>query len=259
VFKSIGQVANYKPLTAYGMEELAERQKHIEPSGGILFARNGDGEAKMEARQYVIDLFLPQHWPHRLHMLTMPSLQWRFERKLLGVREVGWLRAEKPRRTYFTSCENDRAIYYSAVTQMPGLHTAKSALQKIKPYAFAEMGVKTRYASFFFADIDALMGQDCWEDGWDAVWLDYTGPLSIERMELIHTFYRKYVRQILIITALKARWNLATSRAIDRAGSHADWVCQFLDGNVLHDLEYQDTASPMAQIAIRKGWRSCLV
>ena len=37
-YKSIGQVANYKPLTALGMEELAARQRLIQPSGGVLFA-----------------------------------------------------------------------------------------------------------------------------------------------------------------------------------------------------------------------------
>jgi hypothetical protein len=229
------------------------------PSGGVLFARNTDGDAKTLARQYVLDLFHPDRWPDHLHMLTMPSVQWRFERKLLGAREVGWLRADKPRRTYFTSCESDRALYYAAVTQMPGLHTPNSALKPIRHYSFAEMGVKTRYASFFFANIDEMIQQDCWDSGWDAAWLDYTGPLNVKRMAIIKTFYQRYVRDILIVTALKARFSEDTMRAINRAGSHADWIRSHLDGEILHDIEYIDT-SPMAQFAVRKDrWRSCLV
>jgi hypothetical protein len=257
--RSIGQITAYKPLARCGMEELAARQRDIQPRGGILFARNADGEAKITARQKVIDLFQPQQWPGPLHMLTMPGVQWRFERKLLAVRQVGWMRQSSPKGTYFTSCESDRAIYYASVTQMPGLHTPDSKLSPIKPYVFAEMGVKTRFASFFFANIDDMIAHGGWADGWDAVWLDYTGPLTTERLTAIKRFYHQYVRSTLIVTALKARWNEATMRAIERAGGHSHWMRNCLDGEVLHDLEYFDS-SPMAQFAVRKvKWRSSLV
>jgi hypothetical protein len=192
-------------------------------------------------------------------MLTTPGLQWRFERKLLGAREPGWLRKPKPVRTYFTACENDRAIFHAAVAQMPSLYTPDSELKPIKPYAFAERGVKTRYASFFFASIDNLMSLDCWDSGWDAVWLDYTGPLTVERLALIKQFYHRYVDSILIVTALKSRFNATTAKAVERAGSHSLWLRNHLDGEVLHDLEYFDT-SLMAQFAVRKcRWKSPLV
>ena len=60
------------------------------------------------------------------------------------------------------------------------------------------------------------------------------------------------VRQVLVVTALKARWNRETSDAIGRAGSHGAWMRKQLPGDVLHDIEYQDGASPMAQIALRR-------
>jgi hypothetical protein len=256
-YKGIGQVTFQKPLAQLGMEELAARQRGIIPSGGVLFSRNIDGEQKTAAREQVLKLF--ERWSGRLHMLTLPGLQWRFERKLLGAREVGWLRLSKPQKTYFTTCENDRAIYFAAVAQMPGLHTPDSTLQKIKPYTFAEMGVKTPYASFFFANIDTMMVQDCWNDGWDAAWLDYTGPLTVERLAVISKFYNRYIRYILVVTALKARWNTDTNLAIERAGGHSAWLRKHLPGNVLHDIEYHDT-SPMAQYAVRKErWKSPLV
>lgn len=256
----------FKPLHAYDMEELAARQRSLIPRGGVLFARNVDGEAKSAARDLVLNLFAPDRWPDHLHMLTMPGLQWRFERKLLGMREVGWMAQQKPhpKRTFFTAAENDRAIYYSAVTQMPGLHTPLRAISK---FPFAERAVKTHYASFFFANIDDMLAYD-WQghkgrphnnrNQWDAVWLDYTGPMTVERLALVAEFYRRYVRSILVVTVLKARWNDQTVAAIKRAGGHAEWLREHLPGEVLHDVEYHDT-SPMAQIAVRKEWTCPLV
>lgn len=249
--KSIGQVAYHKPLTRLGMEELAYRQRTIQASGGVKFARNVDGEEKRAARQHVLDLFQPDKWNRPLHMLTMPGVQWRFERLLLGAREVGWMRATKPKRTTFTSIENDRAIYFASVTQMPGLHTPNALVKRIRPFSFAELGIKTRYASFFFANVDELMAAEGWGNGWDAVWLDYTGPLTIPRLATIKKFYHLYVREILIVTTMKARWPRTTSTAIDRAGGHSEWLRKHLAGEILHDIEYYDT-SPMSQFAVRR-------
>jgi hypothetical protein len=255
--KGIGQVAQYRPLAKCGMEELAVRQLSIKPSGGVLFARNVDGEEKSKARQLVVDLFHPDRWSGPLNILTLPGLQWRFERKLLGLREPGWMRARKPRRTHFTGIENDRALYFAATTQMPGLETLDGFLKQGARFPFAEIGVKTRFASFFFADVDDVLRHD-FEDfgrshdrrGWDAAWLDYTGPLSVARMSVIANFFHRFIHDTLIVTALRARWDRATVAAINRAGEHSQWLRQNLPGDVLHDIEYLDT-SPMAQFAVR--------
>jgi hypothetical protein len=257
-YKSLDQVAYKKPLIHCNMEELAARQQVIGPRGGVLFARGIDGAEKTAARERVLELFTPEAWPRNLSLVTMPGVQWRFERKLLGAREVGWLRKSKPRWTRFMGFENDRAIYFASVAQMPGLHTPDSELKRIKHYSFAEMGVKTFYASFFFANIDDMMMLDGW-DGWDAAWLDYTGPLTVERLALIQRFYTRHIRHILVVTALKSRWNEKTTRAVERAGGHSQWLRSHLAGEVLHDLEYFDTSS-MAQFAVRKiQWTSPLV
>ena len=254
--KSIGQVAYHKPLARCGMEELAARQRTILPSGGVLFARHVDGEQKTAARQLVIDIVqsLPvpdRLWPDRLGVLTMPGVEWRFERKLLGMREPGWMQRATPQGIHFTACENDRAIFFASVGQMPGLHTPRSELKRIKPFPFAEMGMKTRFASFFFANIDDLMAEDCWDDGWDVVWLDYTGPLTVERLALIRHFYHRFVRSTLVVTALKTRFRKRTLIAIEKAGGHSEWLRKHLDGVILHDIEYFDT-SAMAQFEVRK-------
>lgn len=256
VFKTIGQVATYKPLSKCSLEELAAHQRTIDPSGGILFARKPDGEEKCAARQQIVDLFKPDVWDRPLMMLTMPGLHWRFEGMVLGWREPGWSRphAPHPRRTHFTGFENDRAIYYSALTQMPGLYK-KAALKPVhweqkKKFPFAEMAFKTKCASFFFANIDDAMVHE-WRYGWDAAWLDFTGPINAHRMVKIRRFYEKYVREILIVTALRARWDRETSNSIERVGGHSQWLRKKLEGNVLHDIEYMDT-SPMAQFAVSK-------
>lgn len=261
-FKSIDQIAYYKPIAKLGMEELAARQRIIEPSGGVLFARNANGEEKIKARQLVLDLFQPEVWPGHLRLLTMPGINWRFERLLLGAREQGWFYASNPRRTNFTAVENDRSIFFAAAAQMPGVHTPNATVKHTKQHRsldFAEIGVKTKYAALFFANVDDLMKQDGWDTGWDAAWLDYTGPLTIERLTIIRNFQQRFVRSILVVTSLKARWNSAAMKAIDLAGDHSRWLRQYLEGDVLHDVDYMDT-SPMNQFAVRKDrWKSALV
>ena len=251
--KSLRQITSYKPLYRCNVEELAAEQI-TRPSGGMLFARNPDRTEKDAARQHILSLFTRASWPDHLRILTMPSLDWRFERKLLGKREGDWMgrrsRMACPQRTRITSIENDRFIYYSACHHMPGLHTHRALTQILPAPSFGERTVATRFIeAFYFANVDDLMRET--DETWDAVWLDYTGPLSIDRLRLIAKFYQQSVRSTLIVTALKARWNKETSTAVERAGGHSEWVRKYLPGDVLHDIEYFDT-SPMAQIAVRK-------
>ncbi len=247
--KYIGQVARYKPLAQCGMEELAVRQFTLKPSGGVAFTRTTDREQKDAARQLVLDLFNRHNWPDNLRMLTMPGLHWRFERLLLAQREPGWMQRTNSRRTYFLGFENDRSIYFAAVTQMPGLQAPNSTVKTTRT-KFAEMAVNTHFGTFFFANVDDVL-PNRWERV-DAAWLDYTGPLSIERIKLIEDFYCNSAVQTLVVTAMKARWNTQTVTAIDSAGGHSEWLRKHLPGEVLHDIEYQDTV-PMAQFAVRRG------
>ncbi len=249
-FKSIHQVATYKPLSRCDIEELAAMQI-TNPSGGVLFARNPERQEKDTARKQILDLFTSNAWPEHLSILTMPGLDWRFERKLFGKREGDWMRKAGPSVTRITSIENDRFIYYSAVHHMPGLHTKRAMTWNMPAPSFAERTVRTKFiGQFHFANVDDLMRETT--ESWDAVWLDYTGPLSSERLKLIAGFYNTSVRSTLIVTALKARWNKLTSEGILRVGGHSAWLEKNLPGDVLHDIEYFDT-SPMAQFAVRKS------
>jgi hypothetical protein len=173
---------------------------------------DADGMEKNIARQKIIDLFSMQ--PNRLHLLTLPGAEWQFERQLLIVRP----------QTYFTGVENNRAIYLAAAAKKP------------------------KHSNILFGDIDDLMSTT--DNAWDAAWIDYNGPLTNKRLAIIRRFYQGFIRSTLIITALKSRWSLDTGTSIDRAGGHSQWLKSYLDGDVLHDLEYLDT-TPMVQFAIR--------
>lgn len=250
MYRTIGQVANYKSLYRCDIEELAAIQQ-TRPSGGMLFARNPDREQKDAARRKILDLFTFDAHPTKLRILTMPGLDWRFERKLLGRREGDWMRKAGPQHTTITAIENDRFIYYSAVHHMPGLHTKRPMTWFMPAPSYAERTVRTKFIQqFHFASVDDLMAET--NEVWDTAWLDYTGPLSVQRMKIIARFFERSVSNTLVVTALKARYNRETSDAIDRAGGHSEWMRKHLPGDVLHDIEYFDT-SPMSQIAIRKA------
>lgn len=254
--KSLAEVANYRPLSACGIEELAAHQINATPSPGVLFARKQEHEEKDAARLAILDLLGPDEFPKGLSVLSMPSVQWKFERKLFGRREGDWLRKKGPHRTYLTCIENDRPIYHAALMQMPGVYQLKhgnSIVQMLPATSFAERVVRNRWVGrFFFANVDDLMRDHDGEHQYDVAWLDYTGPLTIERLALIDEFFRKGVRSILVVTALKARWNRDTSDAIERAGGHSAWFLKTIPGALLHEINYQDGGSPMAQFAMRK-------
>jgi hypothetical protein len=258
-YKTIHQITPYKSLARCGMEELAAHQLHAKPSGGIAFARNIDGPEKRVARELILDLFTPEKWPRPLNMMTMPGVEWRFERLLLVRRQPRWTHQRKPHGTHFTGIENDRAIFFAAATQMPGIETPDALVWPVNKerFPFAEHAIKTRFATLAFANVDDALAHD-WTPtpyrdippGWDAAWLDYTGPLTVERLRLIKRFYEKYIRSTLIVTALKARWPAVTAEAIARAGDHSAWLKKNLHGEVLHDIDYFDS-SPIAQFAVR--------
>lgn len=240
LYNTLGKRTNYKPALPW---ELAAHSSVSDTS--VLFHRNPDGDEKNTARKLVLDLFHPDIWASPLHMVTMPGVHWKFERKLLGMREGDWMNKPNPRRTKFCTVENNRAIYSASMYKIPGLHV--SAIKEIAPRPFAEIGFRTSYTSHFFCNADDFIAYDNW--GFDAAWLDYTGPLSIERLNLIQRFYNRLKSGTLIVTALRARWNRATSDAISNAGGYSEWLRQHLVGNVLHDIQYFDT-SPMAQFAV---------
>lgn len=240
--KSIGEVAYKRPLRECGIEELAVHQIMANPSGGILFARNPAGEEKRVARELILDIFSAQNYPGAISLLTMPGLKWNFEGALLNHR------TPDAKGTYFHCIENDRSIYHAALMCMPRIREKGSLVRVLEPRSFAERVVSCQSIhGYYFGEVDALMHSN--EEQFTGAWLDYTGPLSIKRLEVIKNFFANSVRDVLVITSLKARWNALTSHSITKAGGLSAWILQSIPGAVLHDIEYQD-GSPMHQIAI---------
>lgn len=248
--KSLEEIAYRRPLRDCGIEELAVHQITANPSCGILFARKSEHEQKDLARDEVVKLFSLERHPGKLNILTMPGLKWTFEGALLAAREGKWKQKPFTKRTFITACESDRVIYHAAMLRMPGIGQP-SCIMKVRQAPFAERAIRNPWIQrFFFTNVDNFMREQCMHFG--GAWLDYTGPLSIQRMETIARFYAERMKGTLAITSLKARWNRDTVHAIDRAGGISSWVRAHIPGTVLHDIEYQDGASPMHQIAIQK-------
>lgn len=256
---TLEHIGKARPLAQCGMEELAVHQLTARPSGGVLFARTRERGEKDEARRAIVDLLGDCEAFPRLSMLTMPGLEWRFENKLLGRREGDWINHKGPARTNLMSIENDRAIYYAAVTQMPGMRAWKNRkggrnalLSQQSAPDYAERSVGNVWVNrFYLGNVDDMLRDSRMK--FDAAWLDYTGPMSVQRLALIAAFFQANIRAVLIITVLKARWNRETVAAIEHAGGHSQWLRRALPGEVLHEINYQDSASPMTQIAIRRG------
>jgi hypothetical protein len=244
-------VTYVKPLRECGIEELAGQQMGAKLlSSGVAFARKVKHEEKDVARQQILDLFIPYYFKKGLSILTMPGLNWIFERSLLNRREGNWHKKDGPKRTYISAIENDRVIYHAALTQMPGLHQEGSCVVTLKAPSFAETNLRNRWiVRYYFGNIDSLMAETDYT--YDAVWLDYTGPVSIERLDIIEKFYRERIKKILVITSMRARWDNKTGKEIHLAGDYAKYLLQALPGKLLHQIEYMDT-SPMTQIAITK-------
>lgn len=242
----------YKPLSRCGLDELAAEQAMRDRwqriYGGVAFARKDDDEEKRVARRAIAEMLSLEAEPGCVSILTMPGLGWHFEAKLLKAREPNWRNQQMTTSMRLTCVENDRFIYYSATTRMPGKHTLMRSLERPE-YAERVMGngIIDRYE---FANVDDVMQSD---ETFDYAWLDYTGPLSVPRMKVIKDFWVNRVRKALVVTSLKARWSRETSDHIKRKGGVLPWLRESLPGQVAHEMEYQDGASPMVQFAVSKS------
>ncbi len=244
----------YKALARCNLEELgahvaANNRRAGQPLGGIAFARKEDTVEKDAAREKILHLLELGSADGPQRVLSMPGLSWFFEAQLLKQREPGWRKQKTTTTVELTCVENDRFVYYSAATKMPGNKSTVIRTLPRPPYAERCMG-NGMVSRYVFADVDDLL-QDR-RECFDFAWLDYTGPLSVERMRKISEFWLIGQAKTLVVTSLKARWNKETGRAMERRGGPAGWLRARLPGTELHCVEYQDGASPMIQFAVTR-------
>ena len=238
------------------IDELAHRQiaancrgKHL--TGAVRYARKTEFSEKHKARSTILALLTKERF-EKLSILTLPSLSWEFENRLLALRESGWVyRNKATKRTYITGVEIDPAVYRAACLKMPrGEDCAFISVPNSPMWTAHTMGSNC-VNKFHNCDVFNLM-KHC-EYMWDAAWLDFTGPLSRQKIEDIQRFYFGKVKGTLIVTCLAARYDQATSIELEMFGELEGWFETLLPGKIEHCIRYQDGMSPMIQYAVSKS------
>lgn len=224
------------------MHEVADRLAAMKSvDSGVAYARGMHVE-KSTARRAVRGLFTRQMWPKSLSILTMPGLDWTFEDALLRSREGNFYdhRGERgPRRTFITAIERTEAIYRAAVKKMPGLLNGLKQKES-PPYATASLKTP-QIMRFHRCEFERLADHYVKhrEHGFDAAWLDFTGPLTNDLMDLMTVFFHAAIRWRLVVTSLAARWP---------AGTRDAFRWHPYPANRLWTMTYADN-SPMVQVA----------
>lgn len=218
--------------------------------GGINFARRATKTNKMHARHQVEAMFTRRRWDRGLSILTMPSLDWQFEKNLIHSREHG-RGLLRPRQTFITSIERSPYVYKAAIGSMPGAQSSLSAAVAVP--AFAKQACKTfSVGRYFQCELSDIAEHYATGDKWfDAAWVDLTGPLSFQYLDTLLNLWSR-IRSVLVVTSLRARWSAEFGQAMTEAGGLASLLAEDLIGAVpVSDYEYMDT-SPMSQIVLRR-------
>lgn len=218
---------------------------------GVRFARRPIKTEKAIARNCVLSAFGQNVTGGRdaqLNILTMPGLDWSFERALIANREHGRGR-ERPRTTFITAIESSPAIYTAALRLAPGADNSISTAVKCPPYARAAARTYaiTRY---YLTTFEEMALADTWH--FEGAWLDFTGPLTISRLAGLEALWPRLGKR-LVLTTLNARWTREIGAMICEAGGLADLLLDHLPGAVVvSNLLYAD-GSPMNQITIDRA------
>jgi hypothetical protein len=217
--------------------------------------------AKNAARAELLRLLTRARHPATLSILTMPAMAWSFERALLHQREpASVLRvhadaadrvASRTKRTAITAVEREPGIYAAALRAIPGADQGVAAWAEA-PW-FANRVLRTPLiARFYLSSVEQVLANaECY---WHAAWLDFTGPLTPARCEVISRAWSEdRVRDLLTVTATPARTSQPLKREIDEAGGIAGYLRLICGGSVLvHALQYRDTM-PMTQVTLARA------
>lgn len=203
--------------------------------GGHAFARKAFRPAKEEARGWILRALSKRVWPRGLTVLTMPGLNWTFERQLLHNRErAGALKRGKLHSTFISSIESDEAIYRASLKDMPGL---VATLVDLPPPDCATRSLRTgliqgyhRCAFEDYAYVNRAV--------LDAAWIDFNGPITQQRLDALIELWNKRIRYMLVVTAMRGR----SRYVVDDLLSHIE------DAEIADYRQYRDTTA-MTQIA----------
>lgn len=228
-------------------------------TSGVAFARKCHNTvlyAKNLARQRVLQSMNLIEHPEPLRVLTMPGLEWIFEKMLIGARDysvVGddfiahthgfGMAAKEPTKVY--AVEYDPAVFFGSVKWMPGFK--KGVVQH------SAHSLSTRAISlYYFSDVETYITDTaCPEVG--AAWLDFTGYMTPHRLYKIRRFWREKCSWQLAITVLNARYPSTVKAHVLKHKTMAKWITNTLGGEVYDVHHYFDDHSAMLQIILRKS------
>lgn len=234
------------------METLAAIAR-VSDTPGLNFARasqhEGSRKMKDDARSQVLSALSPAVWPGSLSILTMPGVQWRFERLLLKKRETEEALVNgKPRRTFITAIEREAPIYTAALLDIPGWPRGIKHLPGDLPLAGCSLRTEiiSRFHLMKFEEFAAVSKAD-----FGAAWLDFTGPLTIDLLEAVRIFW-PHVRRRFTVTFLDARYCKRVGARLNTAGGAAallQVICP--NSTLIKDHKYQDGV-PMRQVTLKR-------
>jgi hypothetical protein len=225
-------------------------------SSGTSFARklhcSGTNlPGKDSARGRLVNLYDSDKWPMPLTILTMPGLKWLFENQLLQRRGKNGAQSRFPGHNYpkapthIVSVENENIIYLGALKFIP--RDSQNSLKIL-----SVRSVSTNFIHRYLAmDVEEYIeSADCLF--FDAAWIDFTGFVTVRRLEALKNFWHTKVGLHLTITSLAARWQTAISEMIAMHGSLGQMLAKTLDADVLNEFSYADGVTPMHQITLTK-------
>lgn len=204
---------------------------------GNLKAFMRDSPEKHLARQRVIAAF--GNKSGNLRVLSMPGIQWFFERGLFRYRDGLGL----PTEIY--TVEREAPIFQASVFKMPG---KTRGIRQLTPHAIQTDRIKCHY----FTSVEAFIS-DSRCPVFDAAWLDFTGYISFELLAQVQRFWATRCNWRLAITCLNGRFRpRKLVRTIDKAGGLEAWLTAEI-GAPIDVHSYGDDQTHMLQMVFEHG------
>jgi len=209
---------------------------------GIAFARKCNTQEKTMAREKIIRWFGLNEIPFPLNMVTLPGLEWIFERELF---------AKRGSTLMVHACESDEAIYRGALFQIPlrGIH---ETIRHYESPSWATATYSTPRIRFYRARVEDLLQSNRLSA--NAAWLDFSGPLYDKRMQAVKTFWDRLSRTRFAITATMCRYrDDVTQEQVADAGGYVEWICDYLPGAKVREIYQYNDGIAMIQVVLDKG------
>jgi hypothetical protein len=243
-------------LATRNWHDLAERTSNRKTqSSGINFHRKIMSASKAEARNSLLPMYGMTEWPTGLSILTLPGANWNFERQLLGIREVkrffekGNKHEARSDNTHICAIEQDESIFRYAIKKMPGIHRGLACLA---PAEWATATVRTYSIARFHRCSFEVFAQ-CNNHDFDAAWLDFSGTITMSRMEAIKQFW-PYIRWRLTITACLGRYPQSVKETMQsqNCATLVHWILNELKPRNIADIKLYREGMSMFQLTINK-------